>query len=127
MAVEYYKDIDLSFDKTSTGDFPKLVNINAIRASIYNQLFIRDRENYLEDNFGFSIQDLLLNFGDDYTILALESIINNVLVNDNRIGEVDDINITFIPESNEIVCTMRVKLANTIEPEDIELILKKTR
>jgi hypothetical protein len=127
MAKEYYNDIDISLEKTSTGDTAKLINMNAVKASIYNSLFVRDNENFLEEDFGYSIQDILMEIGDEETTFIVEDLIRSAFENDERIGEIDDININFKPESNEYVCTVRAKLINSIEPQDVELILKKTR
>lgn len=122
-----YKDIDLSFDKTQTGDFPVVTDLNSIRVSLYNTLFIRDNENFFEDDFGYSIEDFLFEFGDFETNLALQSMIENAVENDDRIRELEDLEINFNETTQEYTISLKLKLQNIVEPQEIDLILKKTR
>ena len=128
MAVtEYYKDIDLSFNKTTTGDIPSVINMNSVKVSLYNTLFIGNNENFFEDDFGYALRDILFEHADDITLLTLTNVIENAAENDPRIREVEDININFNEATKEYIITIRVKIMNLLEPQDVELILKKTR
>lgn len=122
-----YKDIDLSLEKQDNGDIPIITDIDSIKASIFNQLFIGDKENFFEDGFGYSIKGLLQEPGDDITSTAIEAIFENLLQNDDRISSISEINITFDYKNLEYTVNIKVKLENVIEPQEINLILKKTR
>ena len=127
MATTFYKDIDFSFEATTTGDFLAIENLDSIKVSLYNILNINDNENFLAEGFGHNLRDLLLEPMDDITTLSIENLIESEAKLDERISETIDVVVTPNLDTMEYDISVKTFLNNIIDPQEIDLVLKKTR
>lgn len=125
MSTVYYKDIDLSFEKTSTGDFSALTNLNAIKQDIYNTLFIAESENFFEQEFGEGIQDYLFDFNDAISLSSIYDLVKRTIDNDTRVTALEDLYLD--PQGSELIINIKMKMVNVIETQEVSLIFKKLR
>ena len=53
--------------------------------------------------------------------------IRHALENDRRITSINDLSTEFYPETNELLIKVSVNIGSVSEPQEFDLILKKTR
>lgn len=124
------RDIDLSFDLIpSTKDVSVLEDEEAVKNTLYNNLFIGEEERKYYDGNIASIEDLLFEEVDPITTRLIKNTIANATEKDDRIRRINNITIKFndITNSYEVNLYIQLDLKTRSETKDvnISLILKR--
>lgn len=87
--TEVYSDIDVSLEKNSQKDFPKLININAIRQALYNRMMISSSELPFDNSERLNIRDFIHSDISDFDDSLLVETVERAAMNDSRLSNID--------------------------------------
>jgi phage baseplate assembly protein W len=79
--TKLYKDIDLTFAKTTSNDVAKRIDVNAVKQSIKNLLLTRPGERPFQPNLGSELYSILFEPMDAVTVETLKGVISNCIGN----------------------------------------------
>jgi len=79
--TKLYKDIDLTFAKTTSNDVAKRIDVNAVKQSIKNLLLTRPGERPFQPNLGSELYAILFEPMDAVTVEILKGVISNCIGN----------------------------------------------
>jgi phage baseplate assembly protein W len=79
--TKLYKDIDLTFAKTTSNDVAKRIDVNAVKQSIKNLLLTRPGERPFQPNLGSELYSILFEPMDAVTVETLKGVISTCIGN----------------------------------------------
>lgn len=79
--TKLYKDIDLTFAKTTSKDVAKRIDVNAVKQSIKNLLLTRPGERPFQPELGSDLYSILFEPMDTVTVEALKGVISTCIGN----------------------------------------------
>lgn len=79
--TKLYKDIDLTFAKTTSKDVAKRIDVNAVKQSIKNLLLTRPGERPFQPNLGSELYSILFEPMDAVTVETLKGVISTCIGN----------------------------------------------
>jgi len=79
--TKLYKDIDLTFAKTTSNDVAKRIDVNAVKQSIKNLLLTRPGERPFQPNLGSELYSILFEPMDAVTVETLKGVITTCIGN----------------------------------------------
>ena len=123
-----YSDIDLSF-KTNpvTGDIRKKINLEAVKQSLKTVLFMNRGEKPFQPEIHGGLNDLLFEPLDEVTTGVLEDQIKTVIANYEPRISVIDLKVVGEPDEHSLEVSLTFSMVNVIEPQTINIILKRIR
>jgi len=123
-----YSDIDLNF-KTNpvTDDIRLKTDAEAIKQSIKNILYTNTGEKPFRPEFFGGINDLLFEPLDTITTEVMEARIITILQNYEPRIRVVSVKVTGKPDENSVELTIKFNMLNVLEPQNISILLRRTR
>jgi phage baseplate assembly protein W len=110
-----YLDIDLTFNKKPAGDVYKKRDAAAVKQSIKNLLLTDYYEKPFLPFFGANLKGMLFELADEETESEVaENIIRAIEVYEPRVT-VQDLNVTVIPDQNDMRVSVVFKIISTEE------------
>lgn len=123
-----YSDFDLSF-KTNplTNDIRKKTDLEAIKQSLKNILFTNVGERPFRPSLAGRLNNLLFEPLDEITTNELDLAIRTAINNYEPRVEILDLDIVDNPDENALDVTLYFNMVNVLEPQEINIILKRIR
>lgn len=123
-----FKDLDLSFTPhPATGDLVTIKDDIAIKNSVRNLLMTRHFERAFHSEIGSNISRLLFENPTPAVVAVLRQEIIDVINNFEPRVRIQDIQIFFSPDFNEIKITVIFVILNTTRPLLLQFTLNRTR
>lgn len=121
-----YSDIDIDKETSQTdGDWPRNININAVKNSIRNILRTHQGSRRMLPTFASSNLNLLFEPIDDQTAHLLgESILESILVWDNRVN-ITNVNVNPLPESNAYIVDIEFSIKPSTTSETVRFTVDR--
>ena len=128
MATKLFSDIDLSFaPHPVTGDLLAKYDENAVKNSIKNLILTRHFERPFRSAIGSNVTSLLFELEGPALIALVEKEIINTIANFEPRVEVLQVDVTIVPENNNLQAIIYFLIKNTSTPQKVELIIRRTR
>lgn len=123
-----YKDIDMSFKVNPvTGDLRKKTDLESIKQSLKNIFFTNRGERPFQPNFYGGISELLFEPLDDITISVLEDQVKTAIQNHEPRISVVELDIVPKEDQHSVDITLKFNMVNVLEPQTINILLKRIR
>lgn len=128
MATKLFSDIDFSFaPHPVTGDLLAKYDENAVKNSIKNLFLTRHFERPFRSAIGSNVTSLLFELEGPALIALVEKEIINTISNFEPRAEVLQVDVTMVPENNNLQVIIYFRIKNTSTPQKVELIIRRTR
>lgn len=126
MAHVIYSDINInSLNAQTDGDWPRDININAVKNSIRNILRTQQGTRRMLPTFASSSLNLLFEPIDNQTSLLLgESIFESILLWDDRV-DIQNVNVNPLPESNAYIVDIQFSVKPSIITENVSFTIDR--
>lgn len=123
-----YKDLDMSFlSNPSTGDIRVKTDADAVKQSIKNLVLMNYGDIPFRPRQGGNMDGLLFEPLDDITIdLVQSSIISTINAYEPR-AQLLAVNVNASPDQNQLDVVVKFTLINAQAPQQLSLILKRSR
>lgn len=126
--LQRYKDIDLSFEPhPSTGDLITLRDDIAIKNSVKNLVLTKHYERPFHSEIGSNVNKMLFENANPGIVTLLRQEIIDVINNFEPRVIVEDVQVLFSPDFNEIKVTIVFTIRNTMRPMTVQFTLNRTR
>lgn len=125
--VEEYRDFNFDFEHhPKTGDISKVKNINAIKQSVINLLKLRPYDKpYQPELFSYMLS-LLFEPMSDTTSESLETVIRQVIENNEPRVDVNSVNVTMRPMDHSYETKLILTVHNpNIQSMEISMFLEQ--
>lgn len=128
MATKLFSDIDLSFlPHPVTGDLLAKYDENAVKNSIKNLILTRHFERPFRSALGSNVTSLLFELeGPALSALVEKEIINTIENFEPRV-ELQQVDVTVLPEQNSLRVAIFFLIKNASTPQKVELTIRRTR
>lgn len=110
-----YIDLDLTFAKKPAGDIYKKRDAAAVKQSVKNLLLTNFFEKPFKPFFGANLRALLFELADDQTESEVSVNIASAIQRYEPRVEVMDINVTVLPDQNDLRASIVFKIISTEE------------
>ena len=129
MASRAFKDINLSFKRHPvTNDVLTVRDEDAIKRSVKNIIFTIIGEKPFEPDFGSVINDSLFDLSTNLSEIRVSDEIRQSLSNFEPRIENIEINVTVVPDSNELNCTVQYDIVGLPSPtQEVDVLLFPAR
>lgn len=122
-----YTDIDLSFQKKTTGDIFKKTDAASVKQAIKNILLTNRTEKPFNPNFGGDLNKFLFSLDTEFDEYEIEdAIITTLAANEPRV-RVLKIDPVLSPDFNSVNVTIKFQVLSTSTIEQISLSLTRLR
>jgi hypothetical protein len=122
-----YRDIDISLDNNTSGDVAVKIDLEAVKATLYNNLLISPPERYFDNSYRMDMRDLIHEPETFLVRKQIKDAVNEAITLDKRINSLEDIQYNFDDVSNllilELYCNIDLDIPQTVVP--ITLIFEK--
>lgn len=122
-----YKDLDLTFGVTATNDVAKRLDVNAVKQSIKNLLFIRKGEKLFRPEIGTDLYRILFEPMDFLTIDLLRDVILETIEKYEPRARIEDIEIIPDFDNNSYDVTLYFFVIGILLPVTFNLTLQRLR
>lgn len=122
-----YQDLDLTFGVTATNDVAKRLDVNAVKQSIKNLLFIRKGEKLFRPEIGTDLYRILFEPMDFLTIDLLRDVIRETIEKYEPRARVRDIEIISDFDNNSYNLTLYFFVTGILLPVTFNLTLQRLR
>jgi phage baseplate assembly protein W len=122
-----YKDLDLMFGVTATNDVAKRLDVNAVKQSIKNLLFIRKGEKLFRPEIGTDLYRILFEPMDFLTIDLLRDVILETIEKYEPRARIEDIEIIPDYDNNSYDVTLYFFVIGILLPVTFNLTLQRLR
>jgi phage baseplate assembly protein W len=122
-----YKDLDLMFGVTATNDVAKRLDVNAVKQSIKNLLFIRKGEKLFRPEIGTDLYRILFEPMDFLTIDLLRDVILETIEKYEPRARIEDIEINPDFDNNSYDVTLYFFVIGVLLPVTFNLTLQRLR
>ena len=129
MASRAFKDINLSFKRHPvTNDVMTIRNEDAIKRSVKNIIFTILGEKPFDPDFGSIINNSLFDLNTNLSQIRVSDEIRQSLSNFEPRIENIEINVTVVPDSNELNCTVQYDIVGLPSPtQEVDVLLFPAR
>jgi len=128
MATRKFVDLDLNFiANPATGDLPVQVNEKAIKNAVKNLILTKHYERPFHSEIGSSVNNILFDTPSYGMVAMLRDEIQTTINNFEPRVEVQDIQISFVPDNHEVGVTIIFNIINTQTPITVQFALERTR
>ena len=129
MASKAFKDINLSFKRHPvTNDVVTIRNEDAIKRSVKNIIFTILGEKPFDPDFGSIINNSLFDLNTNLSEIRVSDEIRQSLPNFEPRIENIEINVTVVPDSNELNCTVQYDIVGLPAPtQEVDVLLFPAR
>ena len=129
MASKGFKDINLSFKRHPvTNDVVTIRNEDAIKRSVKNIIFTILGEKPFDPDFGSIINNSLFDLNTNLSQIRVSDEIRQSLSNFEPRIENIEINVTVVPDSNELNCTVQYDIVGLPSPtQEVDVLLFPAR
>jgi len=122
-----YLDLDLTFGQTATKDVAKRVDVNAVKQSLRNLLFIRKGEKPFRPEIGSDLHKVLFEPMDFLTVDLMRDIIKEVIKKYEPRVTLQDVEINPQYDSNSYDVILYFYVVGILEPVTFNLNLQRLR
>jgi phage baseplate assembly protein W len=122
-----YLDLDLTFGLTATKDVAKRVDVNAVKQSLKNLLFIRKGEKPFRPEIGSDLYKILFEPMDFLTVDLLKDVIKDVIKKYEPRVNLQDIEINPKYDENLYDVILYFYVVGIYEPVTFNLTLQRLR
>jgi len=122
-----YLDLDLTFGQTATKDVAKRVDVNAVKQSLKNLLFIRKGEKPFRPEIGSDLHKVLFEPMDFLTVDLMRDIIKEVIKKYEPRVTLQDVEINPQYDSNSYDVILYFYVVGILEPVTFNLTLQRLR
>jgi len=122
-----YLDLDLTFGQTATKDVAKRVDVNAVKQSLRNLLFIRKGEKPFRPEIGSDLHKVLFEPMDFLTVDLMRDIIKEVIKKYEPRVNLQDVEINPQYDSNSYDVILYFYVVGILEPVTFNLNLQRLR
>ena len=129
MASRAFKDINLSFKRHPvTNDVMTIRDEDAIKRSVKNIIFTILGEKPFDPDFGSIINNSLFDLNTNLSQIRVSDEIRQSLSNFEPRIENIEINVTVVPDSNELNCTVQYDIVGLPSPtQEVDVLLFPAR
>ena len=129
MASRAFKDINLSFKRHPvTNDVMTIRDEDAIKRSVKNIIFTILGEKPFDPEFGSSINNSLFDLNTNLSEIRVSDEIRQSLLNFEPRIENIEINVTVVPDSNELNCVVQYDIVGLPAPtQEVDVLLFPAR
>ena len=129
MASRAFKDINLSFKRHPvTNDVMTIRDEDAIKRSVKNIIFTILGEKPFDPDFGSIINNSLFDLNTNLSEIRVSDEIRQSLLNFEPRIENIEINVTVVPDSNELNCTVQYDIVGLPTPtQEVDVLLFPAR
>ena len=129
MASRAFKDINLSFKRHPvTNDVMTIRDEDAIKRSVKNIIFTILGEKPFDPDFGSIINNSLFDLNTNLSQIRVSDEIRQSLFNFEPRIENIEINVTVVPDSNELNCTVQYDIVGLPAPtQEVDVLLFPAR
>ena len=129
MASRAFKDINLSFKRHPvTNDVMTIRDEDAIKRSVKNIIFTILGEKPFDPDFGSTINNSLFDLNTNLSEIRVSDEIRQSLSNFEPRIENIEINVTVVPDSNELNCTVQYDIVGLPSPtQEVDVLLFPAR
>lgn len=122
-----YQDLDLTFGVTATKDVAKRLDVNAVKQSLKNLLFIRKGEKLFRPEIGSDLQRILFEPMDFLTVDLLRDVIIETIEKFEPRVRLEDIEVSPNYDSNSYDLTLYFYVIGIYTPVTFNLTLQRLR
>jgi phage baseplate assembly protein W len=122
-----YQDLDLTFGVTATKDVAKRLDVNAVKQSLKNLLFIRKGEKPFRPEIGSDLQRILFEPMDFLTVDLLRDVITETIEKFEPRVRLEDIEVSPNYDSNSYDLTLYFYVIGIYTPVTFNLTLQRLR
>ena len=129
MASKEFKDVNLSFKRHPvTNDVMTIRDEDAIKRSVKNIIFTILGEKPFDPDFGSIINNSLFDLNTNLSEIRVSDEIRQSLLNFEPRIENIEINVTVVPDSNELNCTVQYDIVGLPTPtQEVDVLLFPAR
>ena len=123
-----FSDLDLNFTAHPvTKDITRRFDENAVKASLKNLIFTQNYERPFHSEIGSPIRALLFEPASPLVIASMKKAIYDMVNNFEPRVRLIDVQVRYMPDSNDIGVTIVFSIINTEKPLTLDLVLERTR
>jgi phage baseplate assembly protein W len=122
-----YQDLDLTFGVTATKDVAKRLDVNAVKQSLKNLLFIRKGEKPFRPEIGSDLQRILFEPMDFLTIDLLRDVITDTVKNFEPRVRLEKVEVVPNYDNNSYDLTLYFYVIGIYTPVTFNLTLQRLR
>lgn len=123
-----FSDLDLNFTAHPvTKDITRRFDENAVKASLKNLIFTQNYERPFHSEIGSPIRALLFEPASPLVIASMKKAIYDMVNNFEPRVRLIDVQVRYLPDSNDIGLTIVFSIINTEKPLTLDLVLERTR
>lgn len=122
-----YTDIDLSFQKKTSGEVFKKTDAASVKQAIKNILLTNRTEKPFNPRFGTNLNNFLFNLDTDFDEFELEDMIISSLAKNEPRARVLDIKSVLISDFNTVSVTIQFQIVSTEIVDQVTLSLTRLR
>lgn len=122
-----YLDLDLTFTQTATKDVAKRVDVNAVKQSLKNLLFIRRGEKPFRPEIGSDLHKVLFEPMDFLTVDLMRDVIKDVIKKFEPRVTLQDVEINPQYDTNSYDVILYFYVVGILEPVTFNLNLQRLR
>ena len=122
-----YKDIDLTFNKKTTGDIFKKTEAAAVKQAIKNLLLTNKTEKPFQPYFGGNLNSFLFNLDTEFDEDDIRDTIENAIYNFESRALVEDVQVNLSSDYNQVRISVRFQVISTKETDTLNVSLTRLR
>lgn len=123
-----FSDLDLNFTAHPvTKDITRRFDENAIKASLKNLILTQNYERPFHSEIGSPIRALMFEPASPLVVASIKKAIYDMVNNFEPRVRLIDVQVRYLPDSNEIGVTIVFSIINTEKPLTLDLVLERTR
>jgi phage baseplate assembly protein W len=125
--TKLYKDIDLTFAKTTSNDVAKRIDVNAVKQSIKNLLLTRPGERPFQPNLGSELYSILFEPMDAVTVETLKGVISNCIGNYEPRVKLQEVAVSPNYDENAYDVSLYFYIVGIYSPVTFNLTMQRVR
>ena len=122
-----YKDIDLTFTNSLSGDIYKKNDAAAVKQAIKNILITNTTEKPFKPFYGGNLYQFLFELSEDFDEYEIEEKIANTVSNYEPRALIQEINVDLAPDENSINVSIIFQVISTTETVQLDLSIARLR
>lgn len=125
--TKVYKDLDLVFGDTASGDVFKKTDAAAVKQAVKNLLMTNYLEKPFRPNYGGNLNDFLFENADFFDASEIEDQVFYAVQNYEPRARVESVEAKVLPQHHDVKVTVTFRIINTNEVISIDLSLARLR
>ena len=125
--TKLYKDIDLTFAKTTSNDVAKRIDVNAVKQSIKNLLLTRPGERPFQPNLGSELYSILFEPMDAVTVETLKGVITTCIGNYEPRVKLQEVAVSPNYDENAYDVSLYFYIVGIYSPVTFNLTMQRVR